>query len=76
VVAELIEKVYSQEFVRYSYQLSTEKLQELGFIINAKKFYRLMKENGLLLDKISSGRVKRQLVKWRTIKDAKPLEHI
>ena len=76
VVGELIEKVYSQEFVRYGYQLSTEELQELGFIINEKKVYRLMKENGLLLDKISSGRGKRQWVKWRIIKDAKPLEHI
>ncbi len=34
VVTALIEKVYSQEFVRYGYQLSTEELQELGFKIN------------------------------------------
>jgi len=76
VVNTLIEEVYSQEFVRYGYQLSTEELQELGFVINEKKVYRLMKENGLLLDKIVSGRTKRQWVKWRQIKDAKPLEHI
>jgi transposase InsO family protein len=76
VVNALIEEVYSQEFVRYGYQLSTEELKELGFVINEKKVYRLMKENGLLLNKIVSGRTKRQWVKWRIIKDAKPLEHI
>jgi transposase InsO family protein len=76
VVSALIEDVYSQEFVRYGYQLSTEELQEMGFLINEKKVYRLMKENGLLLDKIVSGKAKRQWVKWRIIKDAKPMEHI
>lgn len=76
VVTALIEKVYSQEFVRYGYQLSTEELQELGFHINEKKVYRLMKENGLLLDKINSGRLKRTWVKWRKIENAKPLDHI
>ena len=76
VVTALIEKVYSQEFVRYGYQLSTEELQELGFIINEKKVYRLMKENGLLLDKITSGRLKRTWVKWRKVENAHPLDHI
>jgi len=76
VVTALIEEVYSLEFVRYGYQLSTEELQELGFIINEKKVYRLMKENGLLLEKITSGRIKRNWVKWRKIENAKPMEHI
>lgn len=76
VVTSLIEEVYSQEFVRYGYQLSTEELQQLGFMINEKKVYRLMKENGLLLDKITSGRLKRTWVKWRKIENAKPLDHI
>lgn len=76
VVTTLIEEVYSQEFVRYGYQLSTAELRELGFLINEKKVYRLMKENGLLLDKVASGKVKRQWVKWRIIKDAKPMDHI
>jgi len=76
VVNTLIEEVYNQEFVRYGYQLSTEELQERGFVINEKKVYRLMKENGLLLDKIISGRVKRTWVKWRKIENARPMEHI
>lgn len=76
VVRTLIEEVYSQEFVRYGYQLSTTELQELGFLIGEKKVYRLMKENGLLLDKIRSGRLKRTWVKWRKIENAQPLDHI
>ena len=76
VVTTLIEDVYSQEFVRYGYQLSTAELQELEFIINEKKVYRLMKESGLLLEKIKSGRLKRNWVKWRKIENAKPLDHI
>lgn len=76
VVSTLIEQVYSQEFVRYGYQLSTEELRELGFVINEKKVYRLMKENGLLLEKITSGRFKRNWVKWRKIENAQPLDHL
>lgn len=76
VVTVLLEDVYSQEFVRYGYQLSTEELRERGFIINEKKVYRLMKESGLLLEKLTSARIKRNWVKWRKIENAKPLEHI
>lgn len=76
VVTSLIDEVFNQEFVRYGYQLSTEELQELGYLINEKKVYRLMKESGLLLDKVSSGRLKRTWVKWRKIDNAKPLDHI
>ena len=35
-----------------------------------------MGEHGLLLERINTGRVKRKWVEWRTIKNAKPLEHI
>lgn len=76
LVTILLEEVFNQEFVRYGYQLSTEELQELGYIINEKKVYRLMKESGLLLERVSSGRIKRNWVKWRTVSEAKPLEHI
>lgn len=76
VIIALLEDVYSHEFVRYGYQLSTEELQELGFVINEKKVYRLMKERGLLLEKVTSGKIKRNWVKWRKIENAKPLEHI
>ncbi|MDK2909887.1 MAG: hypothetical protein PWR20_1454 [Bacteroidales bacterium] len=45
-----------------------------GFIINPKKTYRLMKAHGLLLQKIPHNKTKRQWVKGRIIKDAKPME--
>ena len=76
VVNTLIREVYSQEFIRYGYILSTEELKDMGFIINHKKVYRLMDESGLLLEKIKSKRGKRQFVIWRIIPDAKPLDYI
>lgn len=76
VVNTLIEDVFGNEFIRYGYQLSTDELQDLGYVINEKKVYRLMKENGLLLEKINHHRIARKWVQWRTIKAAKPLDHI
>ncbi len=76
VVDTLISDVFSQEFNLYGYQLSTEELRAMGYIINPKKTYRLMRENGLLLDKLPRNRSPRQWVKWRKIQDAKPLENL
>ncbi|HYD92781.1 MAG TPA: IS3 family transposase [Flavobacterium sp.] len=76
VVKILLEDVFSQEFNLYGYRLSTEELREMGFIINHKKVYRLLRENGLLLKQVKGQRSDRQWVKWRVIKNAKPLEHI
>lgn len=76
VVNTLIRDVYSQEFNHYGYILSTEELKGMGFIINHKKVYRLMKESGLLLQKVKSGRLNRQWVQWRKILNAKPLDYI
>jgi len=76
VVNTLIEEMYSQEFCRYGYQISTVELQEKGFVINHKKVYRLMGESGLLLQKVTTGKVHRNWVQWRTLRDVKPMEHI
>lgn len=76
VVKILIEQVYSHEFNMYGYKLSTAELQEMGFIINHKKVYRLLSEKDLLLKAIKRKRTDKQWVKWRVIKDAKPLEHL
>lgn len=76
VVETLISEVFGQEFNLYDYRLSTEKLKAMGFIINHKKAYRLMRDNSLLLERVLPGRMPRQWVKWRTVKDAKPLEHL
>ena len=76
VVDDLIHEVFGQEFNRYGYQLSNEELRSLGYIINPKKTYRLMAENGLLLERSGRSKITRRWVKWRKIKDAKPLEYI
>lgn len=76
VIETLLHEVYSQEFNRYGYRLSTAELQEMGFVINHKKVYRLMRDHGLLLDRINKGKIQRKWVKWRVIKDAKPMEHL
>jgi putative transposase len=76
VVETLISEVFGQEFNLYGYQLSTEELKAMGYLINHKKTYRLMKDNGLLLEKVPRNRSPRQWVKWRKIKYAKPLEHL
>lgn len=76
VVNTLISEVFSQEFNLYGYQLSTEELRAMGYVINPKKTYRLMAEKGLLLKKFPRNRSPRQWVKWRTIKDANPLEYL
>lgn len=76
VVNTLVRDVYSEEFNRYGYILSTEELHEMGFIINHKKVYRLMDESGLLLEKVKSGQLNCQWVLWRVIPDAKPLDYV
>jgi putative transposase len=77
VINTLVREVYeAEEFNRYGYLLSTCELKDLGFIINHKKVYRLMKASGLLLERFKTGRIERQWVKWRKIIDAKPLDYI
>ena len=48
----------------------------MGFIINPKKTYRLMRENGFLLDQVKRNPSPRQWVRWRKIKDVQPLEYL
>jgi len=76
VIGTLINDVFGQEFNRYGYRLSNEELKAMGFIINHKKTYRLMKENGLLLEKINRIKQKKRWVKFRKIEGACPLEHL
>lgn len=76
LVQVLIKNVFGQEFNRYGYQLSNEELKSMGYIINPKKTYRLMKENGLLLEKAGKKRSSRLWVKWRKIRNVQPLEYL
>lgn len=45
VIHTLIQEVLSVEFNRYGYRMCNEELKALGFHINHKKTYRLMKED-------------------------------
>ncbi len=76
VVDVLVKDVLSQEFNRYGHRLCNEELKALGFIINHKKTYRLMKKHGLLLEKVGISGIKREWVKYRKIVAAAPYEHI
>lgn len=48
VVVEEIKRILSLDFIDYGYIRTTEALKDIGFKINKKKVYRLMKENKLL----------------------------
>jgi len=76
VVDVLIKDVLSEEFNRYGHRLCNEELKAMGYLINHKKTYRLMKEHGLLLEKVGISGIKRQWVKYRKIVAAAPYEHI
>ena len=76
VVDVLVKEVLSQEFNRYGHRLCNEELKALGFTINHKKTYRLMKKHGLLLEKVGISGIKREWVKYRKIVAAAPYEHI
>lgn len=56
----------------YGYQATTAALQLLGFIINRKKVYRLMKQYQLLHQK--RPKAKRNYVKYRSVHPLQPLE--
>lgn len=76
VVIESVKKILGVEFVCYGYQKMTPDLRELGYIINPKKVYRLMKESHLLLGKKFVNREKREFVKQRKITASYPMQYL
>lgn len=50
-VIKAINEILEQEFIDYGYIRTTEALKAMGYQINKKKVYRLMKEQGLLYPK-------------------------
>lgn len=62
VVAE-IRELLSRDFVRYGYIKVSHHLRNEGYVINKKKVYRLMREEGLLLKKRIRARGGRDFVK-------------
>lgn len=76
VVIEEIKEVLSQEFCCYGYHNVTDELRDLDYIINAKKVYRLMDEQNLLLGKVISTSGKRTFVQHRKIEATRPMEYL
>jgi putative transposase len=76
-VVKDIEGVLSQEFCCYGYRNMAGALKEMGWIINHKKVYRLMKESKLLYgSRIRALPFKRNFIKFRSLKAQRPLQYL
>lgn len=75
-VVEDMKQILGQDFCVYGYQIMTKELHGLGYRINRKKVYRLMKEYRLLSGKVIRCKGKRTWVKFRRIKATRPMEYL
>lgn len=73
-VVETIKEIQEDPDTDYGYRKMTVALMILGFIINHKKVYRLMKENLLLKD--FAKKAQRTFVKYRKVLPKGPLQVI
>ena len=76
-MVEQIEKILSEPFQDYwGYHNITAELRELGYLINHKKVYRLMKEEKLVKPsaRLRPEKVARKFVRFRKVVTEKPLE--
>lgn len=77
VVIQDIEKALHQEFCCYGYRNMSGELKEMGWIINHKKVYRLMKEHKLLYGgRIRPAPFKRNFIRYRTPGAERPLQYL
>lgn len=76
VVEEIKKRFQTDEFANFGYEYATVELQQLNYIINHKKVYRLMKENNLLLNKTISTTGPRNFIRFRTVEAAYPMEYL
>ncbi len=76
VVVQAIKKVLSHEFIDCGYRLMTAYLKRDGYLINHKKLYRIMKEEGLLKleNRINRSGSGRKFVKFRKVNTSRPFE--
>ena len=75
-VAVSVKEILGHEFIDCGYRLMTAYLKRDGYLINHKKLYRIMKEEGLLklgnrIDRSGSGR---KFVKFRKVRTSRPFE--
>ena len=72
-----IEQVLRQEFCCYGYKNMTAELREIGWIINHKKVYRLLKEARVLYGaRIKPLPFKRDFIRFRSLKPENPLQYL
>ena len=77
VVVRDIETTLHQEFCCYGYRNMTGELRDLGWIINHKKVYRLMKEHRLLYGgRIRPEPFKRTFIRFRSPAAERPLQYL
>lgn len=77
VVINDIEKTLNQEFYCYGYRNMTGELREMGWIINHKKVYRLMKQSHLLYGgRIRPVSFKRDFIRFRSLTPERPLQYL
>jgi hypothetical protein len=77
VVLQDIERTLSQEFCCYGYRNMTCELKELGWIINHKKVYRLMRQHKLLYGgRIRPEPFKRNFIHFRSLCPDRPLQYL
>lgn len=77
-VVKDIKAILSNEFIDCGYRLMTSYLQREGFLINHKKLYRIMREEGLLKleNRINRSGSGRKFVKYRKVKTTRPFEFL
>lgn len=76
MVVQAIENLLVQDFIDYGYIRTTEALKQLGYRINKKKVYRLMKEHKLLFKPSQRSSGKRDYVEFTIPLCSRPFEVI
>ena len=76
VVDFIREYFLKEEYCRYGYDMMTDELRLVGFLINKKKTYRLMDENHLLIGKVICTHGKRKWVSHRKITATRAMEYL
>jgi len=76
LVVDQIRAILCLDYCVYGYQIMTRELKGMGYEINKKKVYRLMKDSHLLWGKRIQVQGKRKWVKHRRINAQKPMEYL
>ena len=75
-VIEAIKDIIAEDFIDYGYEKVTVELGKKGYVINKKKVYRLMKENGLLNRSTKQLKKSKSYVKYTQPCASQPFEKL